>query len=160
MKEVSHQELDRHERAILAALQANGRLTNQELADRVGLSASPCWRRVKALETQGYIRRYTALLERRKLGLQECYFTLVTLHRHDGDAVEEFEAEMLRHPEVLECHAITGDGDYLLKVLAESNSAYHRFMETTILPMKCIAHIRTTISLREVKADTAIPVGA
>lgn len=160
MKEVSHQELDRHERAILAALQQDARLTNQELAEKVGLSASPCWRRVKALEAQGYIRRYTALLERRKLGLEECYFTLVTLHRHERDAVEAFEAEMMRHPEVLECHAITGEGDYLLKVLAASNSAYHRFMEETILPMKSIAHVRTTISLREVKSETAIPVDA
>lgn len=151
--------LDAFERRILAELQANGRLTNQELAERVGLSPSPCWRRVRALEDAGVIRRTVTLLDPDKVGLGESVFCNVTLERHTEGAVEQFEQEIMRHPEILECYAMTGDADYLLRVVVDEVRSYDRFLQDFIFRLPGVAHVRSHFALRAVKYDTALPLG-
>lgn len=150
--------LDRHEFRILAELQNNARLTNQELAERVGLSPSPCWRRVRSLEETGVIQRYVTLLDPRKVGLGESVFCNVTLERHTEGVVERFEQEVMRHPEILECYAMTGDADYLLRVVVGEVQSYDRFLQEFIFRLPGVAHVRSHFALRAVKYDTALPL--
>jgi Lrp/AsnC family leucine-responsive transcriptional regulator len=109
-------QLDNTDRRILSALIADGRLTNAELASRVGLSPSPCWTRVRRLEACGAIERYTALINQKMLGLHDIVFVEITLQNHDEQVLERFGAALSRMPEVLEAHLVTGDYDYLVKV--------------------------------------------
>ena len=150
--------LDRASVEILKALQQDSRRTLQELADRVGLSPTPCWRRVKALEADGVIRGYTALLDREKLGLHLCVLAHVTLIRHSEGSVGTFEAEMRAAPEVIECYGTTGEADYVIKVMARDAKAYDAFLHDTIFKLGVVASIRSNIALREVKYQTALPL--
>lgn len=150
--------LDRHEVRILMELQRNSRLTNQDLAERVGLSPSPCWRRVRQLEEAGVIRRYATLLDPRKVGVGESVFCNVSLERHTEGVVERFEAEVMRHPEILECYAMTGEADYLLRVVVPEVSAYDRFLQDFIFRLPGVAQVKSNFALREVKYDTALPL--
>lgn len=150
--------LDRYETRILTELQRNSRLTNQELAERVGLSPSPCWRRVRQLEEAGVIRRYATLLDPRKVGVGESVFCNVTLERHTEGTVERFEDEVMRHPEILECYAMTGEADYLLRVVVPEVSAYDRFLQDFIFRLPGVDHVKSHFALREVKYDTALPI--
>jgi len=150
--------LDRHERVILQALQDNGRLTMQELAERAGLSVSPCWRRVKSLEEIGVIRKYTALVDPIKLGYSECIFANVTLERHAERAVENFEKAMLARPEVLDCFAVTGDADYMMRVIIESTQAYGEFLHRYVFTIPGVSQVRSNISLRQIKNETELRV--
>lgn len=150
--------LDRHETRILMELQRNSRLTNQDLADRVGLSPSPCWRRVRQLEESGVIRRYATLLDPRKVGVGESVFCNVTLTRHTEGVVERFEEEVMRHPEILECYAMTGEADYLLRVVVPEVSAYDRFLQDFVFRLPGVEHVKSHFALREVKYDTALPL--
>jgi DNA-binding Lrp family transcriptional regulator len=145
-------------RRILATLQAHGRLTNQELADRVGLSPSPCWRRVKELEEAGVIRRYVALLDPEKVGAGECVFTLVNLEMHNRDSLAAFEQAVKDRPEILECYAITGDADFILKVHVPNIRAYDRLLNEVLFRIPGIKHVKSSFTLREVKYDTALPL--
>ena len=151
-------ELDHHETLILMELQRNSRVTNQELAQTVGLSSSPCWRRVRQLEDSGVIRRYATLLDPRKVGVGESVFCNVTLERHAEGVVERFEAEVMRHPEILECYAMTGEADYLLRVVVPEVSAYDRFLQDFIFCLPGVAHVKSHFALREVKYDTTLPL--
>jgi len=150
--------LETAEIRILSELQRNGRLTNQELAERVGLSPSPCWRRVRNLEEAGYIRRYAALLDPEKVGVAESVFCHVTLERHSEGAVERFESEVMRHPEILECYAMTGEADYLLRVVVGEVRSYDRFLQEFIFRLPGVAHVKSHFALREIKYDTALPL--
>lgn len=150
--------LDRYERRILAELQADGRLTNQELAERVGLSPSACWRRVKSLEEAGIIRGYTALLDPRKIGMGECVFAHITLEKHSEGMADRFIAAVRKRPEVLECYATTGDADFLLRVVISQVSDYDRFLQDFIFKLEGIAHVRSHFALREIKYDTRLPI--
>lgn len=150
--------LDPYEKAILSALQKNARLTMQELAAAAGLSVSPCWRRMKSMEEVGVIRSYTALVSPRKLGLSECVFANVTLERHVDGVVERFEAAVRDWPEVLDCFAVTGDADYILRIVAPSTQAYGEFLSRRLFKVPGVAHVRSNVSLREVKSDTPIPL--
>lgn len=150
--------LDKTSTSLLRALQVNSRLTLQELADRVGLSPTPCWRRVKALEQSGILRSYTVLLDREKLGLSFCALATVTLMRHAEGSAEAFEAAMCRAAEVVECYGTTGDGDYVIKVLVADAKAYDAFLHETIFKLSVVASIRSNIALREVKYQTALPI--
>ncbi len=125
-------QLDAYERRILMALQANARLTNEELAKQVGLSPSACWRRVKALEEAGVILRYVAIIDPAKVGLGECVFAHITLARHSAKSAQEFAQSIRVRPEVMECFFTTGDADILLRVATPSVSAYDRFLEEFI----------------------------
>jgi Lrp/AsnC family transcriptional regulator, leucine-responsive regulatory protein len=143
--------LEAIDRKILAQLQADARLSNQELADRVGLSASACWRRVKALEGAGIILGYRAELDPRRAGLAFHAIIHVTLTRHAREVVERFTAEVLRHDEVIDCFATTGSADYHLRVLCADLDAFNAFMDRTLFRLEGVASIQTNLVLRHVK---------
>jgi DNA-binding Lrp family transcriptional regulator len=151
---------DRASRAILAALQADARQGHQQLAERVGLSTTPVWRRVKELEEQGVIRRYVALADREKLGLSMCVLAHVSLVRHSDGSVEQFERMVAASPEIIECQAITGEADYVIKVVARDMKAYDHFLQSALFKLPGVASVRSNVVLREVKYETALPVAA
>jgi Lrp/AsnC family leucine-responsive transcriptional regulator len=155
---MSDQPLDGFERRILRALQEDGRLSMQELADRIGLSVSPTWRRVRSLEERGIITRYAALLDPEKAGVPECVFAHVTLTKHDRAGIAEFERAIVDRPEVLECFATTGDADYLLRVVVPNTRAYERFLEEAIFARPVVQHVRSNFALRAVKFTVALPI--
>jgi DNA-binding Lrp family transcriptional regulator len=149
---------DLFKRRILDALQREGRLTNQELAERVGISPSPCWRRVRELEEEGVIRRYVAILEPEKVGVGECVFTLVNLEMHNRDSLAAFEQAVKDRPEILECYAITGDADFILKVHVPNIRAYDRLLNDVLFRIPGMKHVKSSFTLREVKYNTALPL--
>lgn len=150
--------LDAYERRILVELQADARLTNQELAQRVGLSPSACWRRVKALEEAGVILRYAAIVDPKKVGLGECVFAHVTLSRHSLAMTYEFADSIRVRPEVMECFFTTGDADILLRVATPSVSAYDKFLEEFVFTAPGISQVRSNFALRQIKFETALPL--
>jgi DNA-binding Lrp family transcriptional regulator len=152
-------ELDRASRQILEALQADARLSTQALADKVGLSATPVWRRVKELEDRGVIRRQVVLLDREKIGLALCVLAHVSLVRHSEGAVEQFERFVATSRDIIECHATTGEADYVIKVVAADTKAYDQFLQQQIFKLPGVASVRSHVVLREVKYETALPVG-
>jgi len=149
---------DRNTRKIADALQRDGRQSAQQLAEQVGLSATPVWRRVRELEASGVIRGYVALLDRERLGLSICVLAHVTLERHSEGTVEQFEAMARASPEIMECHSTTGEGDYLVKVVAPDMKAYDRFLQEKVFRTPGVANVRSSVVLREVKYETALPV--
>src|SRR5665213_2667253 len=120
---------DSFETAILAALQADARLSVQELAERIGLSTSPTWRRLKSLEQRGFIRDYVARLDAARLGYTETVFANVTLVKHDREQIEAFERAILDRPEVLEFYSMTGTADYLIRTVVRSTQEYEAFLK-------------------------------
>jgi Lrp/AsnC family transcriptional regulator, leucine-responsive regulatory protein len=152
------QELDEIDRRILALLQANARVANIELAEKVGLSPSPCLRRVRELEEEGVIRRYVTLLDPTRVGLPVSVFVNVTLDRQIEPALERFEAAILKRPEVMECYLMTGDFDYLLRVVTADLSAYERFLVENLTRVPGVASIRSSFALKQVKYSTALPL--
>ncbi len=143
---------------ILVELQKDGRMSSNELAEKVGMSASPCWRRQKQLEDGGYILRYTALVDRRKLGLTVVCLLHVSLLRHAEGVVANFEAAMRLRPEVVECYETTGTADYLVKVIVADMDAYHDFLHNVLVKLNGISQVNTSVALREVKYETALPL--
>jgi Lrp/AsnC family leucine-responsive transcriptional regulator len=150
------EKLEEQDRRILNALQADSRLSNQELAQRAGMSASACWRRVKALEDAGVIRRYCAIVDPAAVGMGFHALVHVTLTRHDETHVATFIAEVRRRPEVLDCHATTGEADYHLRVVCADLAAYNDFLERFLFRLPGIANVRTNLVLKEIKQETAI----
>ncbi|MDH4107084.1 MAG: Lrp/AsnC family transcriptional regulator [Gammaproteobacteria bacterium] len=159
-KQTGTEPLSRKDRAILTELQRDSRLTMQELADKVGMSSSACWRRVRALEQSGVIERYAAIVNPRRAGFTLSSMTLVSLARHEEQNVENFVREVRRHPEVLECFATSGEADYHLRVVVEDMDAYNRFLDDFILKLPGVSQVRSNIILKEIKADTALPFRA
>lgn len=152
--------LDSHDRAIVAALQENGRYTVQELAARIGLSTSPTWRRLKALEERGVIKNYVARVDAAQLGYHDTVFAHVTLSKHNLDAIDAFERAMLDRPEVLDVYSMTGDADYLMRVVARSTLDYERFLKEAVFSNAAVQQIKSHFALREIKSTVAIPVAA
>ena len=150
--------LDALDRDILRHLQADGRLTNVELAKRVRLSPSPCLRRVKSLEDRGYIRGYTALLDRARVGRALHVVVMVSLTSQRQDTLEAFEAAVRDLDDVLECHLVAGESDYLLTVAAADLDSYQRFFTKRLGELPGVASLRTLISMKTVKSTTALPV--
>lgn len=148
--------LNEQDRRLLRALQADGRLSNLELAEKAGMSASACWRRVRALEEAGVIRRYAALVDAPAAGLTFHAVVHVTLTRHDHGHVETFIEEVRRRPEVLDCLATTGEADYHLRVVCEDLDAYNRFLEGFLFRLPGIANVRTNLVLKPIKMETAL----
>lgn len=149
--------LEPRDRRILRELQKDSRTTMQQLASRVGLSPSACWRRVRALEESGVIDRYAVQVNARKAGFMLSSMTLVSLERHERHNVENFEREVLQHPEVLECFATSGEADFHLRVVVEDIDAYNRFLDDFIFKLPGVSQVRSNIVLKEIKADTALP---
>jgi len=150
--------LDRKDRAILAELQRDSRLTMQQLAEKVGVSSSACWRRVRSLEESGVIDRYAVILNPGKAGFALSSMTLVSLARHEERSVENFVTEVMRHPEVLECFATSGEADFHLRVVVEDIDAYNKFLDDFIFRIPGVSQVRSNIVLKEIKADTALPL--
>ena len=149
--------LEPRDRRILAELQRDSRLTNQELAEKVGMSTSATWRRVKSLEEQGVIERYTAVVNARKAGFGLESMVHISLARHEQTHVEHFVREVLQHPEVLECFATSGEADFHLRVVVEDIDAYNAFLDDFIFKLAGVSQVRSNIVLKEIKADTALP---
>lgn len=150
--------IDALDSKILAALQEDGRLSNVELADRVGLSPSPCLRRVKRLEEEGYIAGYKAKVDRRRLGLGMTIFVGVKVDGHrDANAIA-FQERVRMLPEVVACHMVSGEADFLLEVVVADLAAYDAFLSRTLLTMPMVRDIRSNFAIRTVKSDGALPV--
>lgn len=152
-------ELDRYDKLILEALQANGRISNQELADSISLSPSPCLRRVRALEESGLIDGYVALLNARKLGLTLMAFIQISMDKHTPDRFDTFETLINSYPEVLECHLITGQSaDYLLKVIVKDMDAYQQFLLQKLTRIEGVSGVHSSFVLKSPVDKTALPV--
>jgi DNA-binding Lrp family transcriptional regulator len=150
--------LDEIDRRILVELQRDGRLTNQDLAGRIGVSASPCWRRVRALEEARVIKGYAALVDPAALGLNVSVFTQVSLERQEKKALQVFETAVGEWPEIMECYLMTGDADYLLRVVVPDLAAYERFLMARLTRIRGIASIKSSFALRSVKYRTDLPI--
>jgi DNA-binding Lrp family transcriptional regulator len=150
--------VDGTDHRILAILQREGRISNQDLAEQVGISTAACWRRVRALEDNGTIDRYAALLDRNQLGLALCAFVHVSLSRHQRQSTVDFEAAVRDRPEVLECFATTGDADFILRVVTMDIESFDRFLEEFLFDLEGIAQVRSNIALRELKFVTVLPL--
>jgi len=151
-------QLDRYEHRILRALQADGRLTNQDLAQKVGLSPSACWRRVKKLEESGVILRYSAILDPGKVGIGETVFAHISLKRHSKKLSAEFAELMRKQPEVMECFFTTGAADVILRVVTSSVAAYDEFLEKVIFNARGVSQVHSDFTLRQIKYETALPL--
>ncbi|MCC6492779.1 MAG: Lrp/AsnC family transcriptional regulator [Pirellulales bacterium] len=143
---------------ILERLQSNARLSNAALAKAVGLSPSACLRRVRALQRQGYVRRYVAMLDPQRLGLGANVFVQVSLLRKDEATLQGFEQAVVKCPEVVECYLMTGDSDYLLRVVVPDVAAFERFLMSQLTRIAGIGSIRSSFSLKQVKYTTALPL--
>lgn len=152
--------LDRIDRRILDELQRDGGLSNQELADRVGLSPSPCSRRVKRLEDAGVIERRVTLLNRRRLGLSLTAIIQISMDRHTPERFEAFESKLRGYPEVQECYLITGqDADYLLKVVVPDMDHYQAFLLDKITRIEGVSGVHSSFVMRRVVDTTELPLG-
>jgi len=155
---MSQIELDAIDQRILGRLQGNARLSNVDLADEVGLSPSPCLRRVRALEEAGVITGYAALVDQEAVGLPVSVFIMVTLERQIEHALEEFESKVRALPEVMECYLMTGDSDYLLRVVTRDLQAYERFLMRHLTKFPGVSSIKSSFALKQVVYRTALPV--
>ena len=150
--------LDNTDRRILRVIQEEARVSNSELAERVGLSPSPCWRRVRTLEENGVIERYVPLVNAKAVGLPINVFATVTLEKQAESALELFEKAVKKRPEVMECNLMTGEFDYLLRVVVPDLAAYERFLMDHLTRIKGIASIKSSFSLKQVSYKTALPL--
>ena len=149
-------EIEEQDRRILRALQEDGRISNQDLAVKTAMSASACWRRVRALESAGIIERYTALVNASKAGLSFHAVVYIHLVRHDSSYVDAFIAEVGRQPEVLDCFATTGEADYYMRVRCRDLGAYNTFLDGVLFRLPGIANVRTSLVLKEIKQQTML----
>jgi Lrp/AsnC family leucine-responsive transcriptional regulator len=151
--------LDEIDRKIIAALQADGKITVNELAEKVGLSASPCARRVRLLEQAKVIKGYTAIIDQKKVGLPISAFASIKLERQREDALERFSKAVSRWPEVVDCYLMTGQRDYLLRIVVRDLEAYERFLNDKLTRLEGVASIETSFALKQIKRSEALPVG-
>ncbi len=150
--------LDKTDIKILSALQDNARITHAELAKRVNLSTTPCYNRVKALEESGLIRQQVTLLEAEKLGLNVNVFIHVTLEKQVVEALKQFEEAISNRDEVMECYLMTGEEDYLLRVVVPDIKALERFILQHLSKIPCVSSIRSSFALKQVRYKTALPL--
>lgn len=152
-------ELDAIDRKILETLQKDARVSNVDLSEQVHLSPSPCLRRVKRLESEGTIRSYVTLLDPAEVGLPVSVFVQVSLERQVDDALENFEREIVTRPEVMECYLMTGDSDYLLRVVAPDLESFQKFLLEHLTRIPGVASIKSSFALKQVSYRTALPLG-
>jgi Lrp/AsnC family leucine-responsive transcriptional regulator len=150
--------LDRIDRRILSLLQEDGRISNVDLAARVGLSASPCLRRVRRLEAEGYIRKYSAVLDAEKVGFGVTIFVYVSLTESTRAAVEGFRAAVMKIPEIIECHSVSGNEDFILTVLTRDLESYKRVNDEALLRLPHVSKKVSSFSLDPVKTSTGLPL--
>ena len=150
--------LDPIDRQLLTELQAEGRVTNVELAQRVGLTAPPCLRRVRALEDAGIIRGYHADLDPAKLGFAITVFALVSLKSQAEEALRQFEDHMRTLPEVRECHMLNGEIDFILKIVSKDLQSFQEFLTSKLTPAPNVASVKTSLTIRTAKQEPGIPL--
>jgi Lrp/AsnC family transcriptional regulator, leucine-responsive regulatory protein len=150
--------LDEVDRKILAQLQTDGRTSLSDLAGKVGLSPSPCLRRVRILEREGVISRYVAVLDQRAVGLPVSVFVSIKLERQKQDALDQFAKAIARWPEVLECYLMTGPRDYWLRVVVPDLAAYERFVKQKLTRLDGVASIESSFALEQVKYSNVLPI--
>lgn len=150
--------LDRIDRQLLAALQENARLTVADLAERVSLSASPCWRRVRQLEDAGYIEAYRAQLSASRLGYGITAFVSVVMGEHSQDVARAFEARLGEIPEIIACHNVSGRYDFLLEVVAADLAAYGEFARNTLQALPGVKELHSSFSLKSLKEQRRLPI--
>ena len=151
--------IDPIDRQILAALQEDAGLSGAQIAAMVGLSVSPCWRRIQRLETLGAIRRRVALLDPHALGLDVVVFASVKLSAHGRQSLPRFEAAVREFPEVMECYTVSGGVDFLLRVVTEDIHRYEEFLRDRLLQLPEVAEVHSRIAITQVKYTTALPLG-
>ena len=151
-------ELDRFERNILRELQRDASQTTAEIADKVGLTPSPCWRRIDRLEKEGLIRKRVALLDRRKVGLNAQVFAQVKLNAHGRANLDEFSAAIGGFPEVLEAFVLLGTMDFMLRIVAKDIEAYERFFFERLSKLPGVQEINSTVALSEIKSTHELPI--
>ncbi|MGH6651032.1 MAG: Lrp/AsnC family transcriptional regulator [Sphingopyxis sp.] len=151
-------DLDPFEKKILHELQQDASLTTAELAERVGLSATPCWRRINRLEQDGYIRARVALVDRRKVGLNAHIFAQVKLNAHGRANLDEFGAAIRDFPEVLDCFVLMGSTDFMLRIVAKDIDAYEKFFFDRLSKLPGVQEINSTVALSEIKSTSALPI--
>ncbi len=150
--------LDGYSLKILLELQRDARQTVAQLSAAVGLSPTPCWKRVKEMEAAGVIRGYTALVDPEKVGLHLTVLVEVNLTHHSEEQVERFEQAVAASPNIARCLSTTGQADYLMTVLAPDIKHYERFLHDTIFKLPGVTHVRSSIVLREIKSEIALPI--
>jgi Lrp/AsnC family transcriptional regulator, leucine-responsive regulatory protein len=150
--------LDAIDRKILGQLQADGRMSLNDLAGKVGLSPSPCLRRVRILERDGIITRYVAVLDQRAVGLPVSVFVSIKLEKQRGESLDRFAKAVERWPEVLECYLMTGSRDYWLRVVVPDLDAYERFVKQKLTRVEGIASIESSFALEQVKYTNVLPI--
>src|SRR5450631_3107828 len=150
--------LDAIDRRIVTELQADGRLTNLELAGRVGLSPSPCLRRVKRLEREGYIEGYRAALRRDRIGLGFSVFLGIKIDGHTNERALQFEKAVVAMPEVVACHLVSGEADYFLEVVVPDLDHYRRFLVDKLLDLPIVREVRSNIAIQTLKAGAPLPL--
>ena len=150
--------LDQIDRRILSELQKDGRIPNNILAERVGLSPSPCLRRVKLLEEAGIVDRYVAILDPESVGVNLTVFSRIWLHSQDVETIEHFASKVRLLPEVVECHLMSGDCDFLLRIVASDLQAYRQFQMTHLTQIQGVKSIRTEIPMQKIKQTTELPL--
>jgi Lrp/AsnC family leucine-responsive transcriptional regulator len=151
-------DLDAIDRQILAALQTDGRLSNVDLADRVGLSPSPCLRRVSRLEREGHIEGYRAMLGRRRIGLDLTVFVGVKIDSHADERAEALQAAIVALPEVIACHMVSGEHDYLLEVVVPDLEQYQHFLLDKLLTLPIVKEVRSNIAIQTLKTTAPLPL--
>jgi Lrp/AsnC family transcriptional regulator len=150
--------LDSYERRILEVLQEDAGLSTAAVAEAVGLSASPCWRRIDRLERDGFIKRRVAIVDRKKVGLNAQIFAQVKLNAHGRANLDEFAAAIGEFPEVLECHVLMGSVDFMLRVVTADIEAYERFFFEKLSRLPGIQEVNSIVALSEIKSTTALPL--
>ena len=150
--------MDNIDRHILAELQREADLPMQELGERVGLSHTPCWRRVKRLEERGIIKQRVTLLDAEQLDLAVNVFVNVNLRRHQENALNRFEAAVQDIPEIVECYTVSGETDFLLRVVVADVTAYEHLLKATLVHLPEVGNLTSTFALRQVKYTTALPL--
>jgi Lrp/AsnC family leucine-responsive transcriptional regulator len=151
-------DFDEIDRKILKQLQENARISNVDLADRVGLSAAPCLRRVRGLEEAGVIRKYVTLLDPAAVSMGVTVFVQISLDLQVENRLDLFERAILKRPEVLECYLMTGDADYLVRVVVPDVAAYERFLKDVLTRVEGVAGIKSSFALKQVKYSTVLPL--
>lgn len=152
--------LDFHSLAILRELQRDARQTVQQIAERVGLSSTPCWKRIKAMEAAGVITGYSALVDRERVGLGLMVVVEINLGQHSEALVQQFERTVAATPQIVRCLSTTGQADYLLTVLVPGIAEYEQFLHGTLFKLPGVQHLRSAIVLKEIKAEVRLPVDA
>jgi len=150
--------LDRYEKRILELLQEDASLSTAAIAEKVGLSSSPCWQRIDRLEREGFIRRKVALVDRKKVGLNAHIFAQIKLNAHGRANLDEFAEAIRGFPEVLECYVLMGPVDFLIRVVASDIEAYERFFFNRLSQLPGVQEVNSTVALSEIKATTALPI--